>query len=60
MIAVAETGWTPQSKKNFENFKARFNADTKLLDLGSYTYGRHYVDGSGQDAVMPEDGKFYR
>lgn len=60
MIAVAETGWTPQSKKNFENFKARFNADTKLLDLGNYTYGRHYVDGSGQDAVMPEDGKFYR
>lgn len=60
MIAVAETGWTPQAKKDFDDFKARFNADTKLLDLGNYTYGRHYVDGSAQDVVLPEDGKFYR
>lgn len=60
MIAVAETGWTPASRKNFNDFKARFNADTRLLDLGNYTYGRHYVDGSGQEAVMPEEGKYYR
>lgn len=60
MIAVAETGWTPEAKKNFDDFKARFNADTKLLDLGNYTYGRHYVEGVAQEAVMPEAGKFYR
>ncbi len=60
MIAVAETGWTPEAKKDFDDFKARFNADTKLLDLGNYTYGRHYVDGSSQDIILPEEGKFYR
>lgn len=60
MIAVAETGWTPEAKKNFDDFKKRFNADTRLLDLGNYTYGRHYVDGASQDVVMPESGKFYR
>ncbi len=61
MIAVAETGWTPDSKKDFEDFKARFNADTKMLDLGNYTYGRHYVDAQNDDSkVMPESGKYYR
>jgi len=59
MIAVAEAGWTPQSLKNFSDFKARFNADTQLLDLGNYTYGRHYVDANAE-ALMPEPGKFYR
>lgn len=60
MIAVAETGWTPEAKKNFDDFVKRFNADTKLLDLGNYTYGRHYVDGSAQEVILPENGKFYR
>lgn len=56
MIAVAETGWTPAEKKDWNDFLARFNADTEYLDLGNYTYGRHYVD----DKEMPEDGKYYR
>ncbi len=59
MIAVAETGWSPQSKKNFNDFKNRFNLDTKLLDLGNYTYGRHYASNRNAD-MMPEAGKFYR
>ncbi len=59
MIAVAEAGWTPQALKNFDDFRQRFNADTKLLDLGNYTYGRHYVDDSSAKQ-MPEAGKYYR
>ncbi len=59
MIAVAETGWTPASKKDFADFKKRFNADTALLDLGNYTYGRHYVDGDAAQ-WLPEAGKYYR
>ncbi|MDE7388722.1 MAG: family 20 glycosylhydrolase, partial [Muribaculaceae bacterium] len=62
MIAVAETGWSPQSKKNFEDFKKRFNADTELLDLRGYTYGRHYVDNTEPtpDVVYPAEGSYYR
>ncbi|MCM1310908.1 MAG: family 20 glycosylhydrolase [Bacteroides sp.] len=59
MIAVAETGWSPESKKDFNDFKKRFNADTELLDLGNYTYGRHYVDNQA-DRFQPEAGKYYR
>lgn len=59
MIAVAETGWTPQSLKNFADFKTRFNADTRMLDLGNYTYGRHYVDNA-TGKQLPEAGKYYR
>ncbi len=62
MIAVAETGWSPQSKKNFTNFKKRFNADTKLLDMRNYTYGKHYVDNAepAPDLVYPEAGQYFR
>jgi hypothetical protein len=62
MIAVAETGWSPQSKKDFTDFLKRFNADTKLLDLGNYTYGKHYVDNADEpaDIVYPTAGKYYR
>ncbi len=59
MIAVAETGWTPQNKKNWNDFLARFNADTEYLDLGGYTYGTHYVTAPAEK-VMPEPGKYYR
>lgn len=59
MIAVAETGWTPNAKKNWNSFLERFNADTEYLDLGGYTYGKHYVSNPA-DKVMPEPGKYYR
>ena len=59
MIAVAETGWTPAAKKNFNDFKMRFNADVAMLDLGNYTYGRHYVDND-DSKWMPEAGQYYR
>lgn len=62
MIAVAETGWTPDSRKNFNDFKARFNADTEMLDLAGYTYGRHYVENSSEtpELVYPQAGTYYR
>ncbi len=41
LIAVAEAAWTPQAKKDFEDFKARIKADTKMLDYNGYNYGRH-------------------
>lgn len=59
MIAVAETGWTPQNKKNWDDFLVRFNADTEYLDLGGYTYGKHFVTAP-VEKVMPEAGKYYR
>lgn len=57
LIAVAETGWTPASRKNFEDFRKRITADTLLLDYNGYRYGRHYLlSGSGADGgkVMPK------
>lgn len=54
-IAVAETGWSPDAKKNFADFRKRFNADTELLDLRGYTYGKHYVDVKYTD---PEQGRY--
>ncbi len=60
MIAVAETGWSPRARRNFDDFLTRFNADTEMLDLGNYTYGRHYVESEPEPVVMPEAGKFYR
>lgn len=55
MIAVAETGWTPEAKKDFADFRKRFNADTELLDLRGYTYGKHYVDARFE---APETGSY--
>lgn len=45
LIAVAEAGWTPQGLKDFPDFLQRLKQDTALLDLGHYTYGRHFIDG---------------
>ena len=56
LIAVAETGWTPASKKNFADFQQRITKDTLLLNYNNYEYGRHYIldANSGNDTkVMP-------
>lgn len=56
LIAIAETGWTPATKKNFSDFQQRITKDTLLLDYNNYEYGRHYIlDGkSDNDKVMPK------
>ena len=45
LICLAEAGWTPQSKKDWDDFKSRITIDTEMLDLGGYIYGRHWMDG---------------
>ncbi|MBR5476779.1 MAG: family 20 glycosylhydrolase [Bacteroidaceae bacterium] len=56
LIAIAETGWTPANKKNFDDFCRRITADTLLLNYNNYEYGRHFINkgGSNSDKVMPQ------
>lgn len=44
LIAIAETGWTPQSKKDFKNFTSRMASDTTMLNIGGYKYAKHIFD----------------
>ena len=43
-MCVAESGWSPQTKKDWRSFVRRMTVDTKMLDLGEYTYARHWMD----------------
>jgi hexosaminidase len=45
MIAISETGWTPSSKKDFEDFLARFEVEKKHLDA----LGINYFKGEYRD-----------
>lgn len=57
LIAIAETGWSPASKKNFDDFCRRVTADSVLLNYNNYEYGRHFMtsgSSSGDDKVMPK------
>lgn len=60
MMAVAETGWSQQSAKNFDDFISRLNRDSRYLDLAGYTYGRHYLSGDNIQKVMPKEDGWYR
>ncbi len=44
MIAVAETGWLPSSKKNWTGFYIRLQSHDEILDLLGYTYAKHYIE----------------
>ncbi len=43
LAAIAETGWSPKSKKNFNNFVSRVRQDTVLYNLHNWKYGKHYM-----------------
>lgn len=43
LLAVAETGWSPEDKKDFEGFRTRFTADTALFRLTGRLYGHHFI-----------------
>ena len=43
LAAVAEAGWTPQEKRNYENFKERIRKDAELYDLKGWNYGKHIM-----------------
>ncbi len=44
MIAVAETGWLPSSKKNWSGFYKRLQSHDEILDLLGYTYAKHHIE----------------
>ena len=54
LIAIAETGWSPESKKNFDDFCRRVTADSVLLNYNNYEYGRHFMKTSTDNKVMPQ------
>lgn len=43
LAAVAEAGWTPQEKRNYEDFKERICKDAELYDLKGWNYGKHIM-----------------
>lgn len=43
LTAVAEAGWTPQEKRNYEDFKERIRKDAELYDLKGWNYGKHIM-----------------
>lgn len=49
LLALAETGWLPESKKNWVSFYQRLQKHDELLDRMEYVYARHYIEAN-QDA----------
>ncbi|MBT9884439.1 beta-N-acetylhexosaminidase [Bacteroides thetaiotaomicron] len=43
LAAVAEAGWTPQEKRNYEDFKEKIRKDAELYDLKGWNYGKHIM-----------------
>ena len=59
LLAIAEHGWTPASLMNYDNFMERACADSVLLNLAGYNYGRHQLVNSA-DFQKPDPEKWYR
>lgn len=45
LICVAEAGWTPENRKDWDSFVDRMLVDTQILDYGNYTYSQHWMPG---------------
>lgn len=52
LIAIAESAWSPQAKKNFDDFCRRVAADTVLLNYNKYTYARYYLEPEADENAM--------
>ncbi len=46
LAAVAEAGWTPQSRREWPNFQQRIRAHAPLYQLRGWNYGKHLWDGN--------------
>ena len=51
LLALAETGWLPENKKNWVSFYQRLQKHDELLDRMEYVYARHYIEAN-QDALQ--------
>lgn len=61
LMAIAEAGWTPQSRKNFTQFVNRIRQDTAMLHYMGLNYHPQFIDYEGAepseddgDKVMPK------
>ncbi len=58
LLAIAEIGWTPQNRKNWESFQKRMSADRELLDLNGYLYSPYWMlereEPTPQTCPMPQ------
>lgn len=43
MMCIAEAGWTPESLKDWQDFRRRMTLDTPLLDSWGYNYSKHWM-----------------
>lgn len=54
LMAIAETGWSPTEKKNFNDFCNRMKQDTVLLNYNNYQYAPYYIkDMNSSEVVLP-------
>ncbi len=49
LIAIAEIGWTPKERKDFNDFIERVKADLPMLDMNGYKYSPYFLE----DAIPP-------
>lgn len=60
LMAVAEAGWTEETKKNYANFKQRVIADTTYLNMAGFNYCRRDLVPQKTNVVYPEQDTYYR
>ena len=57
MLALSETGWLPQAKKQWSSFYTRLQSHDEILDRMGLTYARHYIEPTPQtdeEAVLAQ------
>ena len=56
ILALAEVGWLPASKKDWTNFYYRLQSHDEILDQLGYTYAKHYIEpkeySAAEQAIM--------
>lgn len=66
LMVIAEAGWTPQNRRSFDDFVARIEKDTTLLNYGNYYYSTYFFpsrSNTSDNYVMPkastDSAKYY-